>query len=209
MTDNLIKQMNHEILIFIGLSVVNIVFSAIALALGIVLIVNNIFILIESQTIINISLGYVIAGGALALIGFWWILPSVSIMDFVTDINLKYDKKNDRPTDEMIINVIIKMISYFRKNSNIINKMIFISRVGGVLFIINGVISSIDLFLQYDPFFSLTEYSMQIIGIILVVSWGIVGLLIPRLISNFSSLWEFRMKEIDEAEEILRGQLES
>ena len=209
MTNSLVKQINQEILIFLGLAVVNLIFSAIVLAVGIMFIVNHIFVLIESSQFITISLGYVIAGCALAPIGFWWLLPSTSVMDFVTDIKLNIYKEKGQPSDEKTISLIVKMISYFRKHNNIINKMMFISRLGGIFFIANGIISSIDLFLKYLDSIQLSNYNMQIFAIILVFLWGIVGIFLPRLILKFASIWEYRLKESDRVEKILREQFGS
>ena len=50
------KKMKSEIHSILGLSVVNITFSAITLAIGIVLIINNIFNIYESSNFFSISL---------------------------------------------------------------------------------------------------------------------------------------------------------
>lgn len=209
MNKNIIKQINKEILIFIGLSVVNIIFAAIALAMGVVLIVNNLFYLIESGQYIDLTLGYIIAGAGLALIGFWWILHSVSLMDFNTEIQFDFSKKKVDLTDEKITSIIVKMISYYRENSKNIKRMILISRAGGIFFIINGLLSTIDFILKLDSTFLITNNLMQIAGIILVFSWGILSFFIPRFISKFANFWEYRIKKSNEAEELIRKILES
>lgn len=209
MNKNIIKQINKEILIFIGLSVVNIIFAAIALAMGVVLIVNNLFYLIESGQYIDLTLGYIIAGAGLTLIGFWWILHSVSLMDFNTEIQFDFSKKKVDLTDEKITSIIVKMISYYRENSKNIKRMILISRAGGIFFIINGLLSTIDFILKLDSTFLITNNLMQIAGIILVFSWGILSFFIPRFISKFANFWEYRIKKSNEAEELIRKILES
>ena len=209
MTEKLISQMNKEILIFVGLAVVNIVFAALVLALGVIFVINHIFILIESEWTVSIHLAYVIAGFALGLIGFWWILPSSSLMDLITDIKLEYYKEKGQLSDEKTISLIIKMISYFRQHAGIINKMIFISRAGGLIFIANGIISSVNLYYNYSSTFQLSNHTMQIAAIILVFSWGTIGILLPRIISNYASIWDYRLNEIKKAEEIMREKMES
>lgn len=202
------KQINKELFIFQGLSVVNIIFSAITLAIGIVLIVNNLFTLIETGDFINYSTAYVIIGFGLAGIGFFWILPSASLLDFVTDIQFKYfNKKTDN--NEKITGLIIKMISYYRQESNNIKKMIIISRLGGTFFLLNGIISSFDFFINLNSNFQISNYFIQIIGIILMFSWGVLSFFIPRFIKKFATLWEARIKKSQEAEEIFKKHLES
>lgn len=209
MNENIIKQINKEILIFLGLSVVNIIFGAIALAMGIVFIVTNLLYLIESESYLNISLIYIFIGFGLAGIGFWWLLTSASLMDFITDIQLKYFKKKEGHTTEKITSLIVNMISYYRENSNKIKRMIFICRIGGILIILNGIVSSIDLYLKLNSSIQLTNHLMQISAIILMFAWGILSLLLPRFISKFASLWESRIKKSEEVEEIIKKQMES
>jgi hypothetical protein len=209
MNNDIIKQINKEIFIFIGLSVVNIIFAAISLAMGIVLIVNNIFYLFESGQFIDINLGYIIAGIGLSLIGFWWIIHSVSLMDFNTEIQFKFSNKKSDFSEEKITSIIVKMISYYRENNKNIKRMILISKVGGFFFIINGLISTIDFFSKLDSAFIINDNIMQIAGIILVFSWGILSLYIPRFISKFANFWEYRIKKTNEAEELIRKIMES
>ena len=209
MEKNIIKQIDDEILIFIGLSVVNIVFSAITLAIGIIFIVNNLFNLIESGNFINPSIAYIIAGFGLAGIGFFWIITSASLMDFITDIQIQFFKKTDIISNEKITSIIVKMISYYREKRSNIKKMILISRLGGIFFILNGIISSVYLYIKFNPYFQTTDYIIQIVGIILMFAWGILSLFIPLFIKKFANLWESRLKKSQEAEEIIRKHMES
>ena len=207
MNKNIIKKINKEIFIFIGLSVVNIIFAAIALAMGIVYIVNNIFYLIESNQLISLALGFIIAGIGLAFIGFWWLLHSVSLMDFNTEIQFEFSKKKSVLSDEKITSIIVKMVSYYRENNKNIKRMIFISRAGGIFFIINGLISTIDFFSKLDSSYQINL--MQISGIIIIFSWGIISLLIPIFISKFANFWEYRLKKSNEADRIITSLMES
>ena len=44
-----------------------------------------------------------------------------------------------RKTNEKITSLIIAMVSYYRENSKNIKRMIFISRIGGIFIILNGM----------------------------------------------------------------------
>ncbi|MHA2431421.1 MAG: hypothetical protein ACXACC_10395 [Promethearchaeota archaeon] len=209
MIDITLNQLNKQIIIFLGLSVVNIVFAAIALAFGIVFVVNHLFPIVETGVIQSISLGYILAGGCLAVIGFWWMLPSVSIMDFITDLQFKSDEEKGRSDDEKEIGLIIRLLSYYRENDKKIKSMIFISRIGGSFFIINGILSSIDLISNVDATFVLSMYSMQIAGIVLMFGWGVVSLFIPLFLKKVAIIWEYRVDKSRETEEILQKYLET
>ena len=70
MNTNLQKQLNKEMLIFLGLSVINLIYSAIILAFGIMFIINHIYQFDEYTQIINVSSVYIITGIILSIIGF-------------------------------------------------------------------------------------------------------------------------------------------
>ena len=87
--------------------------------------------------------------------------------------------------------------------------MIFIARLGGLLFILNGLISTIDLFYKINSFNQLSNNYMQLAAILLMFIWGILSFFIPRFISKFTTLWEYRIKRSLEAEEIMNKLMES
>jgi hypothetical protein len=209
MKPEVLQKIKKEINSVTALSIVNITFSAIILALGIVLIVNNVFQLIEESSLILSSIVYIIIGLAMALIGFWWIISSASIMDFITDIQWQNEKKKQILSDDQITSQIIKMISYYRENNQKIKRMIFISQVGGCIFIINGIISTIDLFFSLQSTFDLTKNIMPISSIFIMFAWGASSLYIPRFIRKYASIWDNRIKQSIKAEEIIKQEMES
>jgi hypothetical protein len=204
-----LKKLNKQIIIFLGLSVVNIIFAAIALAFGVIFVINHLLPIIRSGIIESISIGYIIAGGCLAVIGFWWILPSASIMDFITDLQIESYKEKEKSTDEKEIELIIRLLSYYRENDRKINRMIFISRIGGSFFLINGVISSVDVLSKISVSFFPSMYAMQLAAIALMFGWGIVSLIIPRFLKQTAQIWEYRVNKSEEAAKILRNHLET
>ena len=208
MNDTLSKQLNKEMLNFLGLSVINIIFSAIFLSVGIMLIVNNIFLFDEYITILNPLLVYVIAGFILSFIGLFWILKSVLVMDFFTDFQFKLSWTKNTPNDDQITKSIVKIISYYRENSSKINKMMIISIAGGIFFILNSLYYVIDIIIQYNDSFQLSFYYMRILAIIFMVFLSFLSLYIPYFIKNSASIWDERFKKIQEAEEIIKQQME-
>jgi hypothetical protein len=209
MVDITLNKLNRQIIIFLGLSIINIVFAAIALAFGIVFVIKNLYPMIQSGMIEALSVGYIIAGGCLALVGFWWILPSVSIMEFITDLQMESDKKKETSDDEKMIGLIIQLLSYYREHHVKIKRMILISRLGGSFFLINGIISSIDLISKIDTSFSPVSYSMQIAAIIMMFAWGVVSFIIPHFLKQIERVWEYRVNKSKDAEDILRNHMET
>ena len=209
MVDITLKNLQRQIIIFLGLSVVNIIFAAIALAIGVVFVVNNLFPILETGVIDTLSIGYVIAGGCLAIVGFWWILPSTSIMDFITDLQIKSNKKNQKSSDEQEIGLIIQLLSYYRENEKKIKQMILISRIGGTFFLINGIITTYEIITKTDGSFTPGLYTMQIAAVIMMFTWGIVSFVIPYFLKKTAEIWQYRVRKSREAEDILRKHLET
>ena len=179
------------------------------MAIGVVFVVNNLFPILETGLIDTLSIGYVIAGGCLAIVGFWWILPSTSIMDFITDLQIKSYKKNQKSSDEQEIGLIIQLLSYYRENEKKIKQMILISRIGGTFFLINGIITTYEIITKTDGSFTPELYTMQIAAVIMMFTWGIVSFVIPYFLKKTAEIWQYRVRKSREAEDILRKHLET
>jgi hypothetical protein len=209
MVEVTLNKLDKQVIVFIGLSVVNIVFAAIALAFGIVFIISNLSNLFETGIISNLSILYVIAGGCLAIIGFYWLLPSASIMDFITDLQIENHKSKEKNEQEKEITFIIRLLSYYRENDLKIKRMIFISKIGGSFFLISGIIKTIDVIISLNQSTPLNLQAMQIAAIVLMFGWGIISLFIPRFLKEIARVWEYRVEISMDAEDILRQHMET
>ncbi len=209
MVEFTLKKLDKQVIVFLGLSVVNIVFAAISLAFGIVFIINNLFQIIETNIISLIPVLYIIAGGCLAVIGFYWILPSASIMDFITDLQIENHKNKQKDEQEKEITFIIRLLSYYRENDLKIRRMILISKIGGSFFLISGIIKTIDVLISLTESSLVSVQAMQIAAIILMFGWGIVSLFIPRFLKEIARVWEYRVEKSMDAEDILRQHMET
>jgi len=208
MKNNLQKQLNKEMLNFLGLAIINLIFSAIILAFGIMFIVNHLYRLNEYSTLINPSIGFIVMGIIFSVIGFWWILKSSYVMDFITDIQWEIYWTKKIPSEEQITSSIIKLVAYYRENTDTIKKMMIISRVGGIIFIIQSIYYIIDL-LIYANLYHLSEfYYIRILATIIMIFWGILSLYIPHFIINSASIWDERLKKSQEAEDTIRTLME-
>ena len=202
------KQLNKEMLIFLGLSVINMIFSAIILAFGIMFIINHIYRLDEYNTILNLSSELIIIGIFLSIIGFWWILKIVTVMDFITDIQWKIYWTSTIPSEDQITGSIIKLLSYYRENTEKIKKMMIISRIGGIIFIIQSCYYAFDIFLYYNLYLQSVFLYIRILDIILMIFWGSLSLYIHHYIINSASIWDERLKKSQEAEETIEKLME-
>jgi len=203
------KQLNKEMLIFLSLAVINLLFSATFLAIGIVFIINNIWILSNYDSLFNTSVALIILGFLFSIIGFYWIVKSALMMDFITDIQWKIYWTKKKQSDSQITKSIIKLIAYYRENISQIKKMIFISIIGGIIFVIQSMYYILEMVLLYDPLYQWPFYQMRIISVILMLSWGILCFYTTNYIRSAASIWDIRLRKSREAEEIIRQRMES
>ena len=210
MAENIEKQLNNQIYIFLGLSVVNLIYAATAMAMGVVFFINNFPMYTGADTLSSRALFFMISGVILSLIGFFWIVKSAIFMDFINDIQWQSSKKKgDESYDDKVIGLIVKIIAYYRKNLKNINMMVLVCRLGGIFYIVDGMNRAGDLIFKMNDSFLLSNHIMQFLSIILLLGWGIFSLFIPMFIGKVVSTWEYRVKKTVEAEEILREYMES
>ena len=208
MTNNIIKKINDEIGSLTALSIVNLMFGGVAIAIGISNSVNHINLLKESIHISLTSVIFICFGIGLGIIGIYWIISSGNILDFTTDIHLERHKKKMSVTDESIISLIVQMIAFYRKNQKKIKRMIVMSMIGGCLLLGFTLLSAINMLMKPSVGVVWSQY-VQIIGLFLMLFLGIACFFIPRFFKKYASIWDGRMKEAENVERILTEQIRS
>ena len=208
MTNNIIKKINDEIGSLTALSIVNLMFGGVAIAIGISNSVNHINLLKESIQISLTSVIFICFGIGLGIIGIYWIISSGNILDFTTDIHLGRHKKKMSVTDESIISLIVQMIAFYRKNQKKIKQMIVMSMIGGCLLLGFTLLSAINMLMKPSVGVVWSQY-VQIIGLFLMLFLGIACFFIPRFFKKYASIWDGRMKEAENVERILTEQIRS
>jgi hypothetical protein len=208
MTQDIIKKIKDEIKSLTALSIVNIIFGALAIAIGVSTSVSNFNMLKES---IQISLTPIISlcfGIGFGIIGLYWLISSTNIIDFTTDIQLGIHTEKTPLTNERITSIIIQMIAFYRKNKKTIKQMILISMIGGCLFMGFTVFSAVNILMKPSQDVLWFHY-VQIIGLILMVFLGIACFFIPRFFKRYASVWDGRMNEAEQVEQMLMEQMRS
>lgn len=208
MTNNVIKKINDEIISLTALSIVNLIFGGIAIAIGVSNSVSHINILKESVQISLTSVIFICFGVSLGIIGLYWIITSSNILDFTTDVQLERHKKKMSMTDEVIIGLIVQMIAFYRKNQKKIKQMIVMSMIGGCLFLGFTLFSAINMLMKPLVDVEWSQY-VQIIGLFLMFFLGIACFVIPRFFEKYASIWDGRMKEAENVERVLMEQMRS
>jgi len=208
MTNNIIKKINDEIGSLTALSIVNLIFGALAIAIGVCNSVKHINFLKESVQISLTPVIFICFGIGLGIIGLYWLISSANILDFTTDIKLERHKKKISATDEDITGLIVQMIAFYRKNQKKIRQMIVMSMIGGCLFLCFTLFSAINMLMKPSGDVVWSQY-VQIIGLFLMLFIGIACFFIPRFFKKYASIWDSRMKETENVEQRLMDQIRS
>jgi len=207
MKNETFNNITHELHVFLILSTVNIIFGALTMAIGISTFINNIQMIIPFEEGFFLNSFFIIYGGIASIIGIWWIILSVSNLDFITDLKIDLYKKRKNISDEYITKSIIQMVSYYRENNKTIRRMIIISKIGGYFFILIGILSIINTSKDFLESIIWLDQLLSPLGIILMFILGITSLFIPRILSKYKTIWDSRISESKDVEKIFHHQL--
>jgi hypothetical protein len=208
MTQDIIKKIKDEIKSLTALSIVNIIFGALAIAIGVSTSVSNFNMLKESSQISLTPIISICFGIGIGIVGLYWLISSANILDFTTDIQLGIHTKKTPLTDERITSTIIQMIAFYRKNKKTIKQMNLMSMIGGCLFIGFTFFSAVNILMKPSGDILWLQY-VQIIGLFLMFLLGIACFFIPRFFKRYASVWDGRMKEAEQVEQMLMEQMRS
>ena len=211
---NTLSQFRTEIRHFFLVSLLNLVFAAIAIAIGVQYMVTAII----GQTLDPLIPGFpVIPGfriftGAVAMVSFGlgirWILSTVRIYEGIVTIKDDLTRNGDAITDERLTCLIVRMLAHYRDNRTTIRTMILVCTLGGVLFFVLGIANSLKVLSVTSTGFAFTVDNLLLIpAMLLTLGISLASLLSSYYFSRFSLVWERRLHEIGESEWSLKQKL--
>lgn len=201
MTSTIYSHFQHELNSFFLVTLLNVVFGALAMAFGIQYIVASVLGLTYEEPLSLIR----IVTAAISMVGFGlglsWMVSSVEIMDGIDDIR-NFLKENTTPvSDEITTCGIVRMIAHYRGHRKTIRTMILVCTIGGFCFLALGIISSIEFFSFSLMSGTITLNSYLLIpSVLLALSVALVSLASSFYFSKFSRAWDLREDEISRAE---------
>jgi hypothetical protein len=209
MTDNISHQFTGELRGFFILSLLNVVFAALLMAISIQYIVTSVPALTEGETSIAFPAIQILLGGAAVVVGLRWIVASVQIFSGIKHLRDEYSSLEAPVSDETITGLIIRMISYYREKRETIQTMIIAGIFCSFCLLILGIIHSLEFF---SFSFSSGTFTIDIHRVIPstfpAYFTAIVSLFSAAFFKKFSKVWDLRQQEIDRAEEKLQHVLE-
>ena len=205
MTDTTETRFKRELNSFFAVTLLNVVFGAQAVALGVVVVVASVLGTMESATP-----ALRVLAGALALacfgLGIAWIRSSALVLRGVAVIRRPFRRRAGPVSDEAVTAGIVGMIAHYRENRPTIRRMVLVCAAGGLFFLAQGVVSILGLVAASA---SVAPSPFTIIpGAGVTIGLGIAGLLSAYYFTRFSRSWDLRLEETARAEERLKSAME-
>ncbi len=209
MTDTIETRFSRELNSFFGVTLLNVVFAAQAIALGIAYIVAA--VLGTSEVPAEPALR--VLAGALALVcfglGIAWIRTSALVLRGVAVIRRGFRRRGATVSDEDVTRGIVAMVAHYREHRATVRAMIIVCTVGGVLFLAQGLLSALESASLSLSAGSVTLNAYALIpATLLSLVIGLVSLLSSYYFSRFSRAWELRLAGASRAEIELKSALE-
>ncbi len=202
------SRFKREVRHFHRIAILNIVFAALAIALGI----SYIVMAVAGQNTGIFSPDLRILTGMLALVSFGlgisWLLSTKRVFTGVAAIKGDLDSLGDMGTEEQVTCLIVRMLAHYRGNKATIRKMILVCTAGGCVFFLLGIADSLETLAITGTGGEFTLNAMYLIPP-MFVSLGIamVSLLSSYYFHTFSMTWDRRLCTIDESECTLKQSL--
>jgi len=214
MHEQTLSQFGTEIRQFFLISLLNLVFAAIAIAIGVQYIVTAIL----GQTLDPVIPGFPVIPGmrmlsaAIALccfgLGIQWILSTVRIFEGVVMIKDDLKKAGGAITDTRLTCLIVRMLAHYRDNRRTIRTMILVCTLGGVCFFVLGMANSLKVLSISSGGFAFTFDNLLLIpAMILTLGISLASLLSSYYFSKFARVWDQRLNAIGRSECTLKQKL--
>jgi hypothetical protein len=207
MTDTL-SQFRTEVRHFFLISLLNLVFAALAISYGVQFMVTAILGGVSDPA----TTGFRIFSGVVAMtcfgLGISWLLLSLRIFEGIETIKDDLDREGTSITDERLTCLIVRMLVHYRDNRGTVEKMICVCTAGGCGFFILGIATSLEAFSITTEGTTFALNNLLVIpAILLTLGIALASLISSWYFSKFTRVWDRRIHEIEESECALKKTL--
>jgi len=184
---------------FLGLLIINLMLAALALGIGMSIIIDPATKLLTAvpadalETVyraLSILVGMVSFG-----LGFSWLLTIAPIIGGVGRIHTDLDALKHNPDDTALTQLYIRLLSFYRDKYPTVQRMILFGRAGGLAFIVAGIVNTIVGLTQAS--------SYGFAGSLAIIGVGLGCLYFTRRFTDHAALWDQRLQDSKQAEDAL------
>lgn len=194
------RQFGAELNSFFIVSLFSMVFGALAMAIGMMILVQ---MTLAGTAPTALSLLLVLTGCAGIVLGFGWIRATVRILRGIKGIRREYRHRQEPVTEETLTGWIVQMTAHYRENTRTIRWMNGICLLGGCIYLALGLQ---NLYAGLVP--AVTGGSTG--GVIwcfaaaaVNCTIGIVSIVFSLWFYRYSQAWDQRIKKARESESVL------
>ncbi len=212
MTDETLTRFRSELGSFFTLILLNLIFGALAMALGMQFFITSVLALLAEMPVSalhNLFFFFRIAAGAgSAGLGFAWILASAKILKGIAVIRREYRNSPSPVASEVLTGWILQMTAHYRQNKKAIGWMTLICTLGGGVFLALGIINLIGAIAVLASSAGILVVSLSFIAAAINLTIGIESLRFSSYFRRYSRAWDNRIGEVSQNEKALRDIME-
>ncbi|MBR1369862.1 hypothetical protein RJ53_10385 [Methanocalculus chunghsingensis] len=223
MEESTFRRFQREVRHFFAVSVMNIAFAALLMAFGLMVVVQEVVSIWETFTTemaVTFSPVVLIVAVSAMIIGLGWIITSARVFEGIESIkndlgqltkkNRSQIESDNDERDEELTRLIVRMLSHYRDNHGTIHRMIYVCMLGSCSIFVLGTIASLEYFSASLNGFSFTigPNPLLLPSMVIMVAFAIASLISSIYFYQFSRVWDERLKEIEQSEDLLEKTLE-
>jgi hypothetical protein len=206
MTISTAQKIQHELNSLLGLTIINMVCSALALAFGVYFLMPNLITVATTQTIDLNQVALIILGGLAFAVAIKWLISSTEIIEASSELstNLSEHKKNNTLDDEALTGLIVGLTATYREKKPTLKLMVTISKVACALFALGATLGIITTLMGTA---SVTPIWMGLSNAGICYAMAAECYIIPHFFGKYSTVWDQRLQETAKAETDLQKAL--
>jgi hypothetical protein len=205
MTKNVSQRFSGELRSFFVVTLLNLVFGALVMAFGLMFIVTSSIALAQGGNPGIIPIIQILVGGAGWMLGIRWILSSAKILKGIRPLRKEYRTAEKPLSDEILTDMIIRLMSYYRENGKTVRRMIAVCALGGCVYIALGV-TNIFQSISVESTLIQVIVGLSAAGSNIVI--GMLALLSSIWFRRYTIAWDRRIEKVAQSEETLQHAME-
>ncbi len=209
MSANTAQKLQHELDSLQGLTIINMVAAAMALAFGAYFAMPTVITIATTLTVEISQIGLVILGFIAFVAGIRWLVSCAEMIDAGSTISesLKEHNKNRTLDDDALTGLIVKMTATYRENKPALSLMTKISKIAGACFALSAVYTLATLIMGALAGAELWNTLTMTVNVGISLAIAVACFIIPHFFDKYRAIWEKRLDGAAKAEEELKKQL--
>ncbi len=193
------KTAEQEVNSFLGLLIINLMLAALAIGLGMSIIIDPATKFLTGvpaepwETLYRAS--QILFGMVSFGLGFSWLLTTAPVIGGVGHIHQALMDLKAAPDDTGLTQLYIRLLSFYREKYPTVQRMMLFGRAGGLLFILAGLVNAVIGIAQGSGY--------GFAGSLAVIGVGIGCLSFTRRFTRHATVWDQRIAQSKQAEDSL------